>query len=122
MTFFALAILVAWLGPGGPEVREMNVSAYCPCSKCCGRWSDGITASGKPVTTNGGRFVAAPRSLGLGVLVAVPGYADGRPVPVLDRGGAIKGDKLDLFYPTHAEALQWGRQTLWVTVWAKVEE
>jgi 3D (Asp-Asp-Asp) domain-containing protein len=35
---------------------------------------------------------------------------------VLDRGGAIKGNKLDVFFPTHAEALKWGRQRIAVTV------
>jgi len=34
----------------------------------------------------------------------------------LDRGGAIKGDKLDVFFPTHEEALAWGRKMVPVTV------
>jgi len=35
---------------------------------------------------------------------------------VIDRGGAIKGDKLDVFFPTHQEALKWGRQTVEVKI------
>ena len=50
-------------------------------------------------------------------LVSIPGYHDAEIVPVLDRGGAIKGNKLDLLYPTHERALQWGRQRLPVTVY-----
>jgi len=69
---------------------------------------DGMAASGKPVTANGGRFVAADRALPFNTLVRVPGYADGEAVPVLDRGGAICGDRLDVFFPSHGEALNWG--------------
>ena len=98
------------------DVRTMRVTAYCPCSQCCGAWADGVTASGAPVTSNGGRFVAADRSLPFGTMVSIPGYAGGKAVPVLDRGGAIKGDRLDVFFPTHAEALQWGVRYLRVTI------
>jgi len=42
-------------------------------------------------------------------MLRIPGYGT---VPVLDRGGAIKGARLDVFFPTHAEALKWGRQSL----------
>jgi 3D (Asp-Asp-Asp) domain-containing protein len=96
--------------------RHMKVTAYCPCSICCGRWADGMTASGKPITANGGRFVAADRALPFGTLVVVPGYADGKPVPVLDRGGAICGDRLDVFFPSHGEALDWGVRWLDVQI------
>ncbi len=92
---------------------EAIVTAYCPCEKCCLGFSDGITASGKPVTANGGRFVAADKSIPFGTMIIIPGYGT---VPVLDRGGAIKGDKFDVFFPSHQEALNWGRQTLWVTI------
>lgn len=106
--------------PATPLVRivQMNVSAYCPCEKCCGEWSDGITASGLAVTANGGFFVAADKRYGFGTRMSIPGYNDGKPVPVLDRGGAIKGDKLDVYFPTHQETLNWGRQTVAVTIGA----
>lgn len=97
------------------KIRRMLVTAYCPCRKCCGPNAQGLTASGKPVSHNGGRFVAADTSvLGFGTKLVIPGYADGAPVEVIDRGGAIKGDRLDVYFPTHAEALQWGRR--WVDV------
>ena len=34
----------------------------------------------------------------------------------VDRGGAIKGNKLDVYFHSHTEALKWGRQKLTVTV------
>jgi len=100
-----------------PRVYWMNVSAYCPCTKCCGKNAQGITASGKPVTYAAGRFVAADTSLlPFGTRLHIPGYHDGAPVEVIDRGGAIKGLKLDVFFATHEEALQWGRRSIAVTL------
>lgn len=99
------------------RVLRMEVTAYCPCTKCCGPNAQGITASGKPVTHNRGRFVAADtRLLGFGTGLSIPGYYGGQPVKVLDRGGAIKGRKLDVFFASHERALRWGRQHLDVTV------
>ena len=96
---------------------RMEVTAYCPCVKCCGPNAQGITASGKLITHNGGKFVAADTSLlPFGTKLVIPGYADNQAVEVADRGGAIKGNKLDLFFPTHEAALVWGRQMVEVTV------
>ena len=96
------------------HVVWMLVTAYCPCPKCCGKNALGLTASGRPISAANGHFVAAPTNLPFGAKVSVPGYNHGRPVPVLDRGGAIKGTRLDVFFPTHDEARQWGRR--WVPV------
>ena len=96
----------------------MRVTAYSPDYRSCGASADGITASGYSVFTNGGCMVAAdPRVLPLGSLVSVPGYDGGAVVPVLDTGGAIKGDRLDVLYATHEVAKRWGVQDLEVQVW-----
>jgi 3D (Asp-Asp-Asp) domain-containing protein len=95
---------------------DMEVTAYCPCTKCCGSQAQGITASGKHVSHNDGQFVAAELRFAFGTKLIVPGYAGGKIVEVEDRGGAIKGNKLDVYFPTHPEALKWGRQKLTVTV------
>lgn len=91
---------------------RMNVSAYCPCSKCCGQYADGVTASGH-VIEKGDRFVAAPKNYPFGTVMIIPGYGK---VKVLDRGGAIKGNRLDVYFDTHEQALEWGRQYLDVVV------
>jgi 3D (Asp-Asp-Asp) domain-containing protein len=97
---------------------RMRVTAYSPDERSCGDSADGITASGYSVVTNGGFLVAAdPRVLPLGSLVSVPGYDDGAAVPVLDVGGAIKGNRLDVLFPTHEVAMRWGVRELDVTVW-----
>ena len=100
-----------------PRVLQMEVTAYCACTECCGPNAQGITASGKPVTHNRGRFVAADTALlGFGTTLSIPGYYGGQPVKVLDRGGDIKGRKLDVFFASHERAKKWGRQLLDVTV------
>ena len=92
------------------EPHTFEVAAYCPCEKCCGKWADGITASGIKAI---GKFVAADRRFPFGTVMEIPGYGK---VKVEDRGGAITGDKLDVFFPTHQAALNWGRKTLEIKV------
>jgi 3D (Asp-Asp-Asp) domain-containing protein len=106
------------VSPVTTRIVRMEVTAYCPCTKCCGPNAQGITASGKLVTYNDGKFVAADTSVfPFGKSLSIPGYAGNQKVEVIDRGGAIKGNKLDLYFPTHAEALVWGRQQLDVTIY-----
>jgi 3D (Asp-Asp-Asp) domain-containing protein len=98
------------------KIIWMEVTAYCPCTKCCGPHASGTTASGKSVNYNAGRFVAADTALlPFGSKVIVPGYGQ-MPVEVIDRGSAIKGNRLDVFFPTHEQATSWGRQWIPVTI------
>ncbi|MGD9691863.1 MAG: 3D domain-containing protein [Phycisphaerales bacterium] len=112
---------------GGRAVRPvktiwMTVTAYSPDWRSCGEFADGYTATMKSVWTNGGRLVAAdPKVLPMGTMISVPGYADGEVVPVLDKGGAIKGRRLDVLYPTHEIARKWGVQKVPVVVWEYVD-
>jgi 3D (Asp-Asp-Asp) domain-containing protein len=106
--------------PNGEQAGEwqtvqMRVTAYCPCSKCCGQSADGITANGHKIR-RGEAFVAADRRYAFGTEMVIPGYNNGQPVKVLDRGGAIRGDKLDAFFHSHEEALEWGVKYLDVKV------
>ena len=89
----------------------MRVSAYCPGSCCCGKWADGYTSSGVPAV---GLIVAAPTDMPFGTVLQIPGYGTAQ---VQDRGGAITGNKLDVLFPTHQEALNWGRQYLKVKIY-----
>jgi 3D (Asp-Asp-Asp) domain-containing protein len=135
-----LALLVAALGScqgNGPSrsapsvVRTMTVTAYCDCKSCCGwkrtwygkpvyaygaskgeRKKVGVTASGTKAKI--GTLAADTSLYPFGTLMFVPGYGYGR---VEDRGSAIKGDHIDLFFKSHKEALQWGRQQRQVHVW-----
>lgn len=100
---------------------RMEVTAYSPDARSCAPFDDGITASGYSVWTNGMKLIAADKRFPFGTLLSVPGYNQSRPTPVLDRGGAIKGDRLDVLYPTHERARQWGRQHVDVTMWEYVD-
>ncbi|MDX2016402.1 MAG: 3D domain-containing protein [Planctomycetota bacterium] len=100
------------------RTMTMIVTAYSPDERSCGDSADGITATLHHVETNAFRLVAADtRLLPFGSMISVPGYDAGRVVPVLDRGGAIKGHRLDVLFPTHEQARAWGVRKLRVTVW-----
>ncbi|MBL4808626.1 MAG: 3D domain-containing protein [Phycisphaerales bacterium] len=104
------------------RVIYMTVTGYSPDARSCGKFADGKTATMNSVWTNGMKLVAAdPKVLPYWSMVSIPGYANTEIVPVLDCGGAIKGNRLDLLYPTHEIALQWGVRQVPVTVWEYVE-
>ncbi len=108
--------------PSGPrwQTLSMRVTAYCPCEKCCGEWADGVTANGH-VISQGDRFVAADRRFGFDTQMVIPGYNTSKTVKVYDRGGAIYDNRLDVFFNTHQEALEWGGQYLEVKVYSDVD-
>lgn len=96
----------------------LQVTAYSPDERSCGKSADGITATLHSVETNGHCLVAAdPKWFPAGTLMSIPGYDEQRIVPVLDVGGAIKGRHIDLLFPTHEQARRWGVKKLQVTVW-----
>ncbi|MFK7884476.1 MAG: 3D domain-containing protein [Phycisphaerales bacterium] len=100
------------------KVVVMKVTGYSPDHRSCGIFADGQTATLHSVWTNGMNLVAAdPTVLPYGTMITVPGYANEEIVPVLDCGGAIKGNRLDLLFATHRRALVWGVQTVRVTIW-----
>ena len=86
-----------------------KITAYCPCSKCCGK-TTGRTASGTRATA--GRTVAASSKFAFGTKLNIGGHI----YTVEDRGGAVTGNKIDIFVNSHAEALQWGVRYLPVSV------
>ena len=86
-----------------------KITAYCPCSKCCGK-ATGRTASGTKATA--GRTVAASGKFAFGTKLNIGGHV----YTVEDRGGAVNGNKIDIFVNSHAEALQWGVRYLPVSV------
>jgi uncharacterized protein YabE (DUF348 family) len=87
-----------------------KVTAYCSCSICCGKSASGYTASGTKATA--GRTVAASSQFAFGPKLLI----NGQEYVVEDRGGAIKGNKIDIYMDSHAEALAWGVRYLTVQV------
>lgn len=86
-----------------------KVTAYCACMSCCGK-TNGITASGTQATAN--RTVAAPRTFAFGTQLVI----NGQTYTVEDRGGAITGNRIDVYMDSHSEALAWGVRYLNVEV------
>ena len=97
------------------QTIQMRVTAYCPCPKCCGSYSDGVTACGYKIS-HGDCFVAADKTYPFGTEMIIPGYKGGKIVKVLDRGGVIRGNRLDVFFNSHQEALEWGVRYLDVKI------
>ena len=89
--------------------KYYKVTAYCACSKCCGK-STGRTASGTKATA--GRTVAAPSNFKFGTKLKI----NGKTYVVEDRGGAIKGNRIDVYMTSHSAALAWGVKYLPVEV------
>ncbi len=104
------------------KTLTLRVTAYAPDPRCTYPYKGTTTASGLPVTTNRGRLVAADTGvIPLHSLVSVPGYAGGTVVPVLDRGGAIKGNRLDVLLPTFEKAQDWGVKILKVKIYRPLD-
>ena len=86
-------------------------TAYCACSKCCGQWADGITASGAIAKAN--HTIAVDRSvIPLGTRVLYNGIE----YVAEDTGGAIKGNRIDIYFDSHSDALKFGRRTIEIEV------
>ena len=87
------------------SLGEFIITYYCDCEKCTID-GDGITASGTKATE--GRTIAAdPDVLPMGTTVII----DGHTYTVEDVGGAIKGNRVDIFMNSHEEALKAGVRT-----------
>lgn len=87
------------------DLGEFKLTAYCACSKCCGQWADGITSTGtKPVQ---GRTIAVDQDvIPYGSEVIINGHT----YRAEDCGGAIIGNRIDVYFDNHEEALEFGVQ------------
>lgn len=96
---------------------QFDLTAYCPCSVCCGVW-----AENRPTDKNGKEIVygASGEALKSGISVAVDPdlipygtrlIINGKEYIAHDCGGAIKGNKIDIYFTSHGEALEFGRKS-----------
>ena len=93
-------------------VGEFRLTGYCPCYKCCGK-TDGITKSGVKAV-EGITIAADIRKIPIGTKVYIDGLGERI---VQDIGGAIKGNKIDVFFDTHAECYNALANRSGVKVW-----
>ena len=94
---------------GTGETKIFKVTAYCSCAKCCGKKTV-RTASGTQATA--GHTVAASGQFAFGTKLII----NGQQYTVEDRGGAIQGNRIDIYMNSHAEAIAWGVRYLPVQV------
>jgi 3D (Asp-Asp-Asp) domain-containing protein len=103
------------------SLGSFKVTHYCPCKKCCGKDPDhpayGITASGT-VATAGRTIAVDPDVIPYGTEVLVR-YEDGTEHVYIaeDCGGAIDGNRLDVFMDSHQDAWNAGIKTAEVFIY-----
>ncbi|WP_409301092.1 LysM peptidoglycan-binding domain-containing protein [Peribacillus sp. SCS-155] len=97
----------------GVTNAELTVSATGYTAYCEG--CSGVTATGVDLRANPDAKVIAvdPSVIPLGTKVYVEGYGY---ATAQDTGGAIKGNKIDLFFADKQDALNWGRRQVTVKI------
>ena len=91
-------------GPPPQSGSKVTVSSTGYCLR-------GTTATGIPV--GWGVIAVDPSFIPLGTRMFVPGYGEG---VAADTGSAVKGAVIDVWFPTCAQALQWGWRTVTITL------
>lgn len=92
------------------QVIEMEITAYTSSIEDCGK-DDGITATGSKAGP--GTLSADWRLFPPGTRMEIPGYGRG---VVSDRGGGIRGNRLDVWLPDAESVKNYGRQRLEVKI------
>lgn len=90
------------------SLGEFTVTAYCPCEECCGRWADGVTATGLPAGP--GIVAVDPDVIPTGSTVVI----DGQAYLAADTG--VTGNHVDICVTDHraAEAFGVRVEEVWV--------
>ena len=99
--------------------EEYTATAYCSCQKCCGIYAENrpVDDDGKEIvyTASGERAIQGVTIaddwsvLSVGTVVEVDGYGE---FTVHDKGGTIKGNKIDIYFESHQDALEFGVKTV----------
>lgn len=90
------------------EWQLFTITAYCGCEKCCGK-TDRITATGT-CAVEGVTIAVDPTVIPYGSLVDIEGIGT---FVAEDCGGAIKGNKIDIYFERHEDALKFGIWENW---------
>jgi uncharacterized protein YabE (DUF348 family) len=95
---------------GGKEFYVNSTAYTANCNGC-----SGVTATGVNLKSNPNAKVIAvdPSVIPLGTKVYVEGYGY---ATASDTGGAIRGNKIDVFFPSKSQAYQWGTRRVKVKI------
>lgn len=89
----------------GRLLGSYKLTFYCPCTKCSGQWGTGTYSGVRAVE---GRTIAVdPNKIPIGSRVFIEGYGD---FIAEDVGGAIKGNKIDVYLNSHSRCYDLGVQ------------
>lgn len=93
------------------SLGEFKLTAYCSCPICCGEWAynrpDGIVyGSTGEALTEGYSIAVDPNVIPYGTEVIINGHT----YKAQDCGGAIKGNRIDVYFEDHNRALNFGVQ------------
>jgi 3D (Asp-Asp-Asp) domain-containing protein len=90
-----------------------TVTAYCACESCCGIWADEAATTASGVSALEGKTIAVDTSvIPFGTEVKINGHV----YTAQDTGSAINGNRIDIYFENHQEALEFGVQTIEVFV------
>ncbi len=82
-----------------------RTTGYCPCKQCSEGW--GRRTSTGTIATSGRTIAVDPRVIPYGSKVMIGGVI----YTAEDRGGGVKGNHVDIFFDTHSQTRQHGKQT-----------
>lgn len=98
------------------KLGEFKLTAYCSCSKCCGKWANCrpvdeygneivLGASGEKLTA-GYSLAVDPKLIPYGTKLLI----NGQIYEAQDCGGAIKDKRIDVYFNNHSDAVEFGVQ------------
>lgn len=95
---------------GGREFYVSSTAYTANCSGCSGTTATGFNLKANP---NAKVIAVDPNVIPLGSKVYVEGYGY---AIASDTGGAIRGNKIDVFFSSQSQALGWGRRTVKIRI------
>jgi uncharacterized protein YabE (DUF348 family) len=96
--------------PAGKEFYVTSTAYTANCSGCSGRTATGINLRANP---NIKVIAVDPSVIPLGTKVYVEGYGY---AIAADKGSAVKGYKIDVFFPSTSDAYRWGRKRVKIKI------
>jgi 3D (Asp-Asp-Asp) domain-containing protein len=112
ISIFTIGILTLMINPllvNNLRAEVFTVTAYCSCERCCNKnpsdkWY-GITATGKHAKW--GTVAVDRKVIKLGSRLKIQGFPK-TTFRAEDVGSAIKGNHIDIWFPSHKQALRFG--------------
>lgn len=95
------------------SLGTFKITAYCSCEKCCGQWA--LNRPNNVVYGASGAELIADYSVAVDTDLIPYGekiIINNREYIAHDCGGAIQGNRIDIYMSSHEKALQWGVQNL----------